>query len=260
MTALRHALASLFALVALPGRPLWAAGEGAIAPTITLEAELVSPIDVRLHWTDRASETAGHTVEFCNTADGTFIILAFLPPGVSEYMHPRLIPRTQFYYRVRGIYGPASNAVEAAIPPLLSDAEYAAGYAGAEDYSWAPPRFDTARAAPALVALRAPDGAKSAPGDLGAVFMTSTVSGFQFTWTDRATGSDGYLLERQRTGEPTFTVCAVAPPHTNTFGWALVPPERKARFRVRPFYYGAASNLVNEMTGDGHPEAPRPAR
>lgn len=225
---------------------------------IRLSASLVSPIDVVLRWEDPDPAAAGHVVEYSMAAQGHYVPLSFLPPGVAQYRHPRLMPRTRFFYRVRAIYGPASAPFAAALPPLLSDAEYLAAFNAPQDFSWAPPRFNPTRAARVLASVRNPaTAAAAAPANLTGTFITSTASGFQLAWIDRAKDPDGYVLECEHAGGSEFRVCALMPPHTNTFGWELMPPERKALFRVRPFYYGPASNIVSQMTGDRPSQPPR---
>lgn len=243
-------LGCLLLLAGLAGRSLRAAGAARAHSTIHLTAVLASPTDIVLRWDDPVPGAAGHVVEYATEAKGDYVILAFLPPAENTYKHARLMPLTAFYYRVRPFYGPASNAVEAVLPPILSDAEYANGYGAPEDYSWAPPQSIPSQVAALKTSVRDSTGTnRAAPDDLTATYVSSTVSGFKFTWTSRAKDEDGYLLESKAEDGSDFAVCAVTPPGTNSFGWALVPPHRRAWFRVRPFYYGSSSNIVSQTTG-----------
>jgi hypothetical protein len=50
-------------------------------------------------------------------------------------------------------------------------------------------------------------------------------------------------------------VKAMLAPNINAFGYALIPPARKATVRVRAFYFGKSSNLEHKLTGK--PETPK---
>lgn len=239
----------VFVAAALAASPRLAVARSEAAPAIALTATLVDPTDIVLHWTDSDPQAVAHAVEYATAPDDDYVTMEFLPAGVTEFRHTRLMPDTTFYYRVRPIYGPASNTAEAIVPPRLSDAEYRAGFAAPEDYTWAPPRSLPARLPAQRASLRqTPNLAACAPTDLSAEYVPSTVSGFRLTWTCRARDEDGYLLE-QRQESGAFAVCAVTPPGTNSFGWALMPPVRHEFFRVRPFYFGNASNIARQTTG-----------
>src|SRR6185295_15420785 len=94
--------------------------------------------------------------------------------------------------------------------------------------------------------------ATAAPTGLKGVIAAPTVSGVLLTWTSHARDAEGYLIEMKPDGEAEYQVCALVGPEVNSFGWSLHPPIRKATFRVRAFYTGAASNLISRRTG---PEA-----
>lgn len=235
---------------------------------ILLSATLVSPKDIKLTWKDSAPNVAGHIVEFATDPQGEFTTLGFFPPDQNTFTHPDLMPETTWYYRVRAYYGPASNPVEVALPDALSDKEYASRFARPEDYSWAPPRTIPDGDNAAKLSIRSAESAtEAAPASLKATLVPSTVSGFQLTWTDHASDEDGYLVEMKPSQSQNFAVRAVLDHDTNAFGYAFEPPERRAAFRVRAFYYGQPSNLVHETTGaasppnrDAHPKARQPKR
>jgi hypothetical protein len=217
---------------------------------IHLTATLASPNDVALEWKDPTPNAAGHIIEFTSGTNPEFITLGFLPPSQTTFTHARLAPATTYYYRVRPIYGPASNPVEVTLPKELSNAEYAAKFALPEDYSWASPKTIAPQTEVAMRSIRNVQTAdQGAPTDLNASLVKTTVSAFSFTWTDHASDADGYVLETMPEGASDFTVCAVMDPHINSFGYAFSPPARSAHFRVRAFYYGTPSNVAEQKTG-----------
>jgi hypothetical protein len=247
-----HALRILVSLF------LTAAGGAVSVPPvqdIQLTASMRSPTDVDLEWKD-PGEAPGHVVEFTMNLADHFIPLGFFPPTETTMSHPRLVPRTTFYYRVRAFYGPVSKVVEISLPEKLSDSDYATRFAQPENYDWAHPQTLAAGVSPTLASVQTAP-ADSAPTELKAALVPITVSGIQLTWVDRAADADGYMLEIRPEGEREFVVCALMAPHVNAFGWALRPPMRKAVLRVRAFYYGKPSNLVQKTTGDDPDQALR---
>jgi hypothetical protein len=217
---------------------------------IQLSATMPSRFDVVLKWQDPSANCAGHIVEFATESNGPYTILAYWPSDHSTYTHPRLIPDTTFYYRVRPYCGAVSATVDVSLPAGLSDAEYARRYAVSEDYSWGAPATIPTQTAIARKSIRdAKTATASAPSDLKAVIVPETVSGVHLTWTDHDTDAEGYLIEMKADDSSDWEACAVVPPNINSFGWSLHPPERKGSFRVRAYYLGKPSNLVSERTG-----------
>jgi hypothetical protein len=224
-------------------------GESSPASTIHLEATLVSPIDVKLEWKDASPVVATHIVEYATDPKGPYIILSFCPPNQATYKHARLMPQTTFYYRVRAIYGPTTDPVEVTLRKGLSDAEYADRYAKPEDYSWTAPKTLPDQAPIEKKSIRdAVTATAAAPTNLKATFVPTTVSGFQFTWTNHSSDEDGFFLETREDGHPDFTICAKMDPKINAFGWGFSPPQRKAFFRIRAYYFGTPSNLESKTT------------
>jgi hypothetical protein len=224
---------------------------GASGPdsTIRLTATLVSPIDIALEWKDTSPDATGHTIEYATNPNGPFIILKFCPPSQTTYTHPKLMAQTTFYYRVRGIYGRATDPVVVTLPGKLSDAEYAAAYSKPEDYSWSGPKTLPDQTPVEKKSIRdAATVAEAAPTDLKATFVPVTVSGIQLTWTTHSSDEDGFLLEAKAKDSPEFDVIALIAPKINAFGWGLQPPARKGTFRIRAFYYGTPSNLETKTT------------
>jgi hypothetical protein len=218
---------------------------------IALSAALLSPIDVKLTWNDPGSNAAGYIVEYATDPKDEFTTLGFLPPDQHTFTHPRLMPETTWYYRVRAYYGPASNEVEVALPDRLSDKEYAARFKRPEDYNWATPRTipDSGSNVAKLSLRNSESAAKAAPADLKGTLVPKTVSGFLLTWSDRSNDEEGYLVEMKSDRDQAFGVRAFVPPGTNSFGYAFEPPERRGTLRVRAFYYGPLSNMAQARTG-----------
>ena len=206
------------------------------ARAVRLTATLDSPTDVTLRWADPDPRAAGHVLEYANGRSGPYTPLGFLPPGRTSYRHPDLIPSTWFYYRVRPYFGPSSPAVDVTMPT---------GHADDKDgYRWAVPHAN--RGAQASHTIRDGSGAGAPTGFTGRVIRED---GIRFTWTDHARDEDGYLLEARSAGSVTYGVVAQLDPDTASFGLVRLPHERAASYRVRPFYYGTASNLAARRTG-----------
>jgi hypothetical protein len=70
-----------------------------------LTATLLSPTDIRLDWRAAPPGALGQVVEYINQPTEKFTVLAFLPATETSYTHPRLIPKTTFYYRVHALFG-----------------------------------------------------------------------------------------------------------------------------------------------------------
>ncbi len=219
-------------------------------PAVQLTATMPSHYDVALAWQDTSAGCAGHVVEFATEQDGPYTPLGFLPAKQTSFLHPRLIPDTTFFYRVRPYFGPASPPAEVGLPATLSDAEFAARYAQPEDYSWGAPETIATATASAQKSIRnAGTASAAAPTNLRAVIAPETVSGVHLTWVDHDNDAEGYLIEMKSENDADYQVCALVGPKINSFGWSLAPPQRKASFRVRAYYIGKPSNLVSERTG-----------
>lgn len=218
---------------------------------IRLAASLVSPVEIALEWHDPATDVAGHVLEYTNDpATQEYVPLGFFPPNHTKFIHPRLIPETTFYYRVRPYYGPVSNSIDVSLPAELTPEAYAAAYALPEDYRWAPPATIPESANVAKSSIRnTATLADAAPANLTAELVTHTVSGFKLAWIDRSSDEEGFFLETKRAGSAEFLVCALVEPNINSFGWAFEPPEKTGSFRIRAYYYGKPSNVVMRLTG-----------
>ncbi len=259
-----------FALLALAFLPSFAASAETpdsakmlpVDPGLQITARVTPPRDVIVEWKTASGQPAGHIVEYTNRPGDEWVIIGFVPSGKNSYTHPRLAPATPYAYRVRPFYGPASEPIEVTVAVGLSDKAYADAYAQPEDYSWAPPS-KIARTGSGVIAPKSirTAAATAGPRDFQAELMKSTVSGFKLTWTDRSSDEEGFFIERL--DSPTnFTVVAMVEPDINSFGWALEPPARTGKFRVRAYYYGrpsAVASLVTPADPDDDPSA-KPAK
>ncbi|WP_328492268.1 fibronectin type III domain-containing protein [Streptomyces sp. NBC_00414] len=213
------------------------------ASGVVLRAERTSPTDIDLRWQGGGSDASGHLLEFATDASGPYTVLQYLPPQVTSYRHPDLMPHTTFHYRLRAFVGPASKPVGVTLPAgELTSAD--------EDSShdWLPARTDPERTSPGLP-LR-PTGA-GAPTGFRAVVKHA--NGILFTWTDHASDEKGFLLESRiskGSGEASgYAPVAVFEPDVNSAGLITLPTEKRASYRVRAFTHGALSNVVRLTTG-----------
>jgi hypothetical protein len=243
--ALLLATATATATAALAGcsahaRPAPTAPSGSPATETGLTATLTSPTDMVLSWTSHRTDVAQWAVEFATDPGGPYTNLRFLPARTTTYRHPDLMPDTHFYYRVRPVLGPASRPVEVTLPPAPSRAPD-------DDGSWAVPTRGP-QPAVARASIRDPGSAAAAtPTDLRGTVVNPT--GIRFTWTDRASDEEGYLVEVRPAGAADYSVDAVLDPDVNTFGLVAEPDERVASYRVRAYFYGPPSNVARQTTG-----------
>jgi hypothetical protein len=190
----------------------------AAAQGIQLSSELTDD-DVTLTWDGHRSDVV---VEFATEPDGRYTVLGFLPRSEDTYVHPDLLPATTFYYRVRPVDGPASDAATAV--PATDRVE-------GED--WLVPRtVPDSRAAPS-------------PGGEPANLRVESVGVDQLrlTWTDNSSDEAGFLVEHQVGRE--FEVVFVVDPDVNYTGLIASTADT---YRVRAFHYGEMSNVVSERT------------
>ena len=209
---------------------LAACGQEQQDPALT--SELTSPIDVTLHWRPEAG-SAGQVVEYANTADGEYTILEFAAPAKDTYEHPDLIPETQFYYRVRPFTGAASATVDVSLPPGDEVPEI-------EGPDWTAP----VKAGGGKNPVSSPE---SAAAELKA--EVKNANGILFTWQDRASDEDGYLIEVKPAGAADYRVAVQLDPDTTSYGVITLPDEKTATYRVRAFRFGSPSNLTHQTTG-----------
>ncbi|MBE1573897.1 fibronectin type III domain-containing protein [Amycolatopsis roodepoortensis] len=184
-------------------------------------ATLTDPVNVDLSWPDDDPAAAGRIVEYTTDPHGEYTILRFVPPRQTTFRHPDLMPETQFYYRIRPFYGAVSEAVTVSGPATP-----------AADGPLVPLRSGDRKAAPASFR------AEPAPEEM-----------VRFSWTDRSTDEDGFLVEIKKPGTAEFVPIEVSDPGTTSAGLATMPGEEGASYRLRAFYYGPASPVLDLVSG-----------
>ena len=175
--------------------------------------------DVTLAWEGHRGDVV---VEFATEPGGPYTILGFMPRAQARFAHPDLMPATTFYYRVRPIEGPASDATT--VVPATDRVE-------GED--WLVPRsVPDDRAAPK-------------PGGTPVNLLAESVGpdAVRLTWTDNAADEEGYLVEHQVGGR--FEVAFVVDANVNYVG---LIGDGADTYRVRAYRYGEMSNVVSERT------------
>jgi hypothetical protein len=224
-------LVAVVSLVVLAG---CSAGPTGDAPNLT--ATLTTPTNIDLTWHVMDPAAAGQVVEYATEPNGTYTILGYLPPASTSYRHPDLIPQTPFYYRVRPYYGTASAPVELTLPPGEFEEN------GNDDEEWVKPRTLPGPAAAAHVR-----DTSGAPGNFTVTMVHA--NGVKFTWEDRTSDEEGFLLEVKPSGAADFAVSGVLDPDVNAFGMVTLPNEKKATYRVRPYRFGESTNIAHQTTG-----------
>ncbi|ALG11241.1 fibronectin type III domain-containing protein [Kibdelosporangium phytohabitans] len=193
------------------------AGPTGDAPNLT--ADLVTPVDVDLSWRVLDAAAAGQVVEYANEEKGDYTVLDFLPVTRTTYQHTDLIPQTRFFYRIRSYYGTASAPVaigEGVRPP----------------------------APPAQLPVRDPQGA---PTDL--VVTATNADNVTVTWTDRTSDEEGFIIEVKANGAPDFAMAAMVGANLASYELGVRPEERKGTYRIRPYAFGASTNIAGRTTG-----------
>ena len=217
---------------------------------IQLTSELRGPHEVVLAWRDTGPPPAGRIVEFATEPSGQYTTIDHLPPSQMTFTHSQLIPDTNFFYRIRPFYGPASASVEMHMPPPPPGEDI-----DKDHHEWAPPKT-APEANQSKERLRGPDNAAAAPTRFQGKVMHS--QGILFTWVDRAVDEDAYMIEVKAQTAPEYKVAALLDPNINSFGLITLPDEKVASYRVRAAYYGKPSNVEHKKTGPEPPATPRP--
>jgi hypothetical protein len=203
-------------LVVAACAPAGAGDEGEAG--IRLSASLAGD-DVTLAWKGHGGDVV---VEFATEPDGRYTVLGFVPGDVARYEHPDLMPATTFYYRVRPVEGPTSDAVTAV--PATERVE-------GEDW---------------LVPRTVPDErADPRPGGAPANLTVESVGpgAHRLTWTDNATDEEGHLVEHRV--DDRFEVAFVVGADVNQVG---LLDESSDTYLVRAYRFGEMSNVVHERT------------
>lgn len=194
---------------------------GETAPGFT--ATLADPTNVVLSWPDDDPDAAGRIVEYTTDPNAEYTILQFVPPRQTSFRHPDLIPETRFHYRIRPFYGPVSEVTTVGSPGV------------------SPP-------AGPVVSLRSGDPAAAPAGFRAEPAEDEMV---RFSWADRSSDEDGFLVEIRKPGAAGFVPIEFSDPGTTSAALAVMPDEKGASYRLRAFYYGPASPVLDRTTGKG---------
>jgi hypothetical protein len=205
-----------------------------------LRADLVAGGHIDLRWKNHAREAGGQFVEFNMQADEAFTLLEAVPGEATTLRHPDVAAETAFSYRVRTVFGRASDVVEVATqaappsgaPPLEEGA--------------LPPEPDAAPSALVRSLRNAETIAEARPAGLTVALAATTTADLR--WKDRASDEGGYLVEMAASDAREFKVCALLPADATSFRKIQLPPNARVRFRVRAYFLGAPSNVARLTT------------
>ena len=217
-----------------------AAGSDAFAPASDLSAELAAGGHIDLRWKNHAREAGGQFVEFNMQAGEEFTLLEAVPAEATTLRHPDVAAETAFSYRVRTVFGRASDVVEVATqaappsgaPPLEEGA--------------LPPESGTAPSALARPLRNAETIAEARPAGLTVALAATTTADLR--WKDRASDEEGYLVEMAAGDAREFKVCALLPADATSFRKIQLPPNARVWFRVRAYFLGTPSNVAGVTT------------
>jgi hypothetical protein len=223
--------------------PMLAAAPAVASGQPELTAAFRNPISVDLKWKSGDAAVQGHLVEYTSSLAEDFVILGIVPKEITTFQHPDLAPQTKYFYRLRPFLGEASPAVTITTGKASQMPD--AGVLGDGE-----PVLDATDAATVAKkrSLRDPaTAAVATPADLTATapFPLSVT----LRWRDRANDEEGYLIEAAGPTEA-FHVIAFFPADTVGFTIPSLPPETECRFRVRAFFYGPSSNVLEMLTGE----------
>ncbi|WP_083752937.1 fibronectin type III domain-containing protein [Actinosynnema sp. ALI-1.44] len=87
-------------------------------------------------------------------------------------------------------------------------------------------------------------GAASPPSS-----AVATADSVTLTWNDKSTDEEGFIVEIKAEGAPDFTMAAMVDPNVTTYELSVRPEEGKGTYRIRPYVFGASTNIANQTTG-----------
>jgi hypothetical protein len=219
------------------------------APT-DLTARLVDNVTVELRWKDNSTVEGGFFVEGYFVSPGAtqeFLMIDAVPANTTVYRHVKLMPSTTFVYRVRAIFGNASNEAYVLTggmaPTQLTLAET--------------PRPTRMPPTTAQKSLRSTlTLAEAAPRDLRATLLPPM--GVKLEWKDYARDEDALILEIKtedvgQERESEFKPSAFLDADSTALDTYALPTSAKVSFRVRAIVYSNASNVAQIKT-DTDPE------
>jgi|GEM_PF-616629 len=229
----------------------------AFAPPTALIATLATPVDIDLHWKNRATSPGCYFVEFAfeqHPGNDDFTMLDALWPETTRFRHDKVAPETHFVYRIRPLFGQPSPVAEVTMDPAALPKASAVPRVKGDTLSLPSLEMegplDLVRekdSAPRCSIRTMRTAVQGAPVRLAALPVFTNA--IDLHWEDRAADEDGYLVDISVNPTNDFRVCALLPPDTTSFRKTGLPAGLKYYFRVRAFFYGKPSDPVELVSG-----------
>lgn len=186
---------------------------------LNLTAEPASSSEIRLRWTDRASnETAFEIEQFAFGFPGGFSRVAVVPADSTSFVDGGFAPETGRLYRIRAVnasgaspYANEAGAVTLALPP-------------------------------------------TAPSDLAATATSATQ--IELRWRDTSANEQGFKVEQAKDDGPFVELPNRAPANATVFVASALEPGHRYTYRVRAFNsggdspYSATATAVTDAPSD----------
>jgi titin len=183
-----------------------------------LTAATVSNTQIKLAWTDNASNEDGYKIERKTGAEGVYAEIAVVPANVKSLSDTSLTANTQFFYRVRAFNAGGSSAYsnEANAKTLPN-----------------PP---------------------NAPSDLA----TKPISTKQINleWSDNSDNETGFKIERKLATATNFTQIATVGANVTAYADTGLAVNTKYFYRLRAFNAGGHSPFSTAVAGTTLPNPP----
>lgn len=186
-------------------------GTGIITPPDRLSLSSVSDTQVTLTWRDNSSNEHGFKVERKVGLNGEWAEIAALPANTTTYTSLRLVPYTQYFYRIR-----------------------------AYNYSYSSNSFSNE--------LEVNIGKPHAPQGLTLETLSSTQ--INLSWVDVSSNEQGFKVERRKGGESRYRVIATLEPDVEKYADKGLNPGTRYYYRVIAFNRSGSvnSNLADTTT------------
>ena len=217
------------------------ASQSAFASSNRLTATLSGDLTIAVQWNNAVTPEGGNWLEYTTAQDDFVKLSAFTDPKTVSFVHRDLVPGTIFLYRLQPFFGRATA------PVVITTGGAAVADLSLRDGPIDPPATGTAADSPPQVSIRAGGTfSQAAATDLTASLSSPT--SVDLHWTDHANDEDGFLLEISTERDAGYEACALLPPNVTSFRKTNLAASRRYFFRVRAFFYGAASEPVSATT------------